>query len=56
MQMVAQVFNLCKRSLKPAAANNHLMIATRIKRSFLTPLSPQPGEGQGEGWGIEKNY
>jgi hypothetical protein len=29
IQLVAQVFNLCKRRLKPAATKNHLMIATR---------------------------
>jgi hypothetical protein len=28
IQMVAQVFNLCMRRLKPAATKNYLMIAT----------------------------
>ena len=33
--MVAQVFNLCKRRLKPAASKNHLMIATRYEMTSI---------------------
>jgi hypothetical protein len=38
IQMVAQVFNLCMRRLKPAATKNYLMIATcsKMQKNRLT--------------------
>jgi hypothetical protein len=35
IQMVAQVFNLCLRRLKPVATHNYLLIAPVVLKSHL---------------------